>query len=147
MINVHFGKRKIVGLNVGFGIIEQQRPVRIGIVGSRRRDSSKDKEKVVVALDQYLETHNIGNYILVSGGCPDGADRFAKDIAIERGLTILIHYPDWETHGKVGGIIRNTKIANDCDVLIACVATDRKGGTENTIRKVKKLNKPIILVK
>ena len=35
---------------------------------------------------------------------------------------------------------RNTLIAQDSDVLIACVAADRKGGTEDTICKWKKLN-------
>jgi len=38
------------------------------------------------------------------------------------------------------GII-NTYIARDSDILIACVSKDRKGGTEDTIKKYLKLGK------
>jgi hypothetical protein len=47
---------------------------------------------------------------------------------------------------KAAGFVRNTKIAEECDVLIAVVASDRLGGTEDTIRKAEKLGKQIILV-
>ena len=71
---------------------------------------------------------------------------FAEIIAKQSGSSIIIHYPDWNTHGKSAGFIRNTLIAEDCDVLIACVAEDRKGGTEDTIKKVKALEKKVYLV-
>jgi len=42
--------------------------------------------------------------------------------------------------------VRNTLIAKDCTVLIACVAEDRTGGTEDTIKKADDLGKGVILV-
>ena len=118
----------------------------IGIVGSRRRSSANDMVDCMAALDIYLAKHKISEYRLVSGGCPKGADNFAESIAKTRGLTIIIHYPNWAGLGKAAGFARNTKIAEDCDVLIALVAEDRTGGTEDTIRKATKLGKEIILV-
>lgn len=118
----------------------------VGIVGSRRRNSREDKEKLVAALDNCIkDLKDVGvSYKIVSGGCPVGADRFAEEIAKARGLTITIHYPDWNGLGKVAGFARNIKIAEDCDVLIAVVAPDRTGGTEDTVKKALKLGKEVI---
>jgi hypothetical protein len=114
----------------------------IGIVGSRRRNDVVDWVSVMNAFDEIYEP---GDRI-VSGGCPQGGDSFAERIAKDRGLTITIHYPDWNGKGKGAGFERNTRIAEDADVLIACVAGDRKGGTEDTVKKVEKLKKKVMLV-
>ena len=53
---------------------------------------------------------------------------------------ILIYYAAWDRLGKSAGFTRNTDIARDADVLIACVAKDRTGGTEDTIRKWRKFH-------
>lgn len=121
--------------------------ITIGIVGSRRRNTANDMVKTVATLDRFLNTLSQKEYRLVSGGCPQGADSFAEAIAKKRGLTITIHCPDWNGPAKkAAGFVRNTTIAEDCDVLIAVVAKDRTGGTEDTIRKAEKLGKQIILV-
>ena len=114
----------------------------IGIVGSRRRDDTPDLMSVINAFDELYEEGDV----IVSGGCPKGGDRFAEVIAKKRGLSILIHYPDWGKHGKAAGFQRNSKIVDDSDVIIACVAADRKGGTEDTVKKAEKLGKKVILV-
>lgn len=113
----------------------------IGIVGSRRRDSSVDEAKCCAA---FINIHRDGDQ-LVSGGCPTGGDRFAENIARGLGLTITIHYANW-SKGPSAGFQRNTLIARDCDILIAVVASDRKGGTEDTVDKVSRLGKKVILV-
>ena len=114
----------------------------IGIVRSRRRDKKEDFEACCNALNEIFEDGDR----LVSGGCPQGGDKFAEIIAKSQGLTIIIHYPNWDRYKKGAGMIRNTKIAEDCDVLIAIVAEDRKGGTEDTIKKAEKLGKEIVIV-
>jgi hypothetical protein len=103
----------------------------IGVVGSRRRDTESDFQLVKAAIKKILEPGDR----LVSGGCPKGGDRFAEIIAKQLGLSIIIHYPDWEGLGRRAGFERNTFIARDADFLIACVAPDRLGGTEDTVRK------------
>lgn len=117
-------------------------PKTIGIVGSRRRHTVQDCGLCKQAL---LKIYQPGDR-LVSGGCPLGGDKFAEGIARSMGLTITIHHADWNgPAGKSAGMLRNTKIAEDCDVLIALVASDRTGGTEDTIRKVLALGKEVVL--
>jgi hypothetical protein len=120
-------------------------PKTIGIVGSRRRNS---KEDFLILRNTLFNTglHRPGD-ILISGGCTKGADSFAEVIAFEYGIDIKIHLPDksnldmdlMKVSPRVAfreiNYARNTLIANDSDVLVAMVAPDRKGGTEDTIRK------------
>ena len=120
----------------------KKKPRTIGIVGSRRRAESEDYRACIAAFEGI---YHPGDRI-VSGGCPKGGDRFAERIALDRGLTITIHYPDWKKLGKVAGFERNTDIAEDCDILIALTADDRTGGTEDTIKKVLRLGKKVIYV-
>lgn len=114
----------------------------IGIVGSRRRDTDKDYDLVEKAfLNLYKQSDSI-----VSGGCYKGGDRFAEIIAKKYNIPIKIYPADWNEYGKGAGFIRNTYIARDSDVLIACVAKDRTGGTEDTIKKYLKLNKKELIL-
>jgi len=103
---------------------------RIGIVGSRRRNTTKDLIRVE---DAFFDVYEDGDTI-VSGGCPKGGDRFAEIIASQHEIPILVHKPDWSI-GRHAGFSRNTNIAEDSDVLIACVSGDRTGGTEDTVYK------------
>ena len=109
----------------------------IGIVGTRRRDSHHDYLKT---LCKFKQIYKPGDRI-VSGGCPEGGDRFAEKIAKDMQIPILIHYAAWNRLGKGAGFLRNTDIAEDADVLIAVVAPDRTGGTEDTIRKFLRLKR------
>jgi hypothetical protein len=109
----------------------------IGIIGSRRRDTMTDYRKVA---NKFKELYEEGDTI-VSGGCTAGGDRFAEQIARSFQVPIMIYHAKWKLYGKPAGFIRNKDIADDADVLIACVSADRTGGTENTIARFKKLGK------
>jgi len=105
----------------------------IGIVGSRKRNSTKDYKKVK---RKFLFLYEGGDFIC-SGKCPKGADKFAVILA---SLFVppenrLWFPPNWNKYGKSAGFIRNTKIARVSEYLIACVTKNRKGGTEDTIEK------------
>jgi hypothetical protein len=133
--------------------------IRIGMVGSRRRNSPADKEatrEVLLAL--LAELPEGVDICMVSGGCvargpqtgkyePCGGDRFAEEFAKEYGFGKEIFQPNWDDIDPAKPrkweaarvlLARNTPIADTSDYLIACVAEDRKGGTEDTIRKFKK---------
>lgn len=103
---------------------------KIGIIGSRRRNTFDDFKKVKKA---FFQIYAQGDSI-VSGGCPKGGDRFAENIARNNSIPILIFKADWDL-GRHAGFLRNTDIARESDILIACVASNREGGTEDTIRK------------
>lgn len=114
----------------------------IAIVGSRRRCSQKDFEHLK---DVFFEIYKDGDKI-VSGGCPKGADRFAEIIAKTYQIPIMIYYANWNKYGKMAGFKRNTNIAEDADIVIAMVAHDRTGGTEDTVKKAKHMEKEIVLL-
>jgi hypothetical protein len=115
--------------------------MKIGIIGSRRRDTDFDFQQVEkVFLSLYNKDDLDMNLegcpdTLVSGGCSKGGDRFAEIIAKKYNIPITIYYANWNKYGKGAGFIRNTDIARESDVLIACVSQDRTGGTEDTIKK------------
>ena len=107
----------------------------IGIVGTRRRNTSADYNKTEEA---FLKVYEKGDTIC-SGLCPKGADQFAIDLSKKYNTETLWFPADWQEHGRAAGFIRNTYIAENSDILIACVARDRTGGTEDTIKKFIKL--------
>jgi len=125
--------------------------IKVGIVGSRSRDSHKDKRLIRTVLRRQLE---LGKELhLVSGGCYKGADRFAEELSRELNLGISIHRPNFDDiSGEIPKWIyasrafaRNTLIAEECDILIA-TWDGKSGGTADTISKVEKLGKRIILL-
>lgn len=114
---------------------------QIIIIGSRRRNSLIDFIKVA---ECFLLTYEEGDTI-VSGGCPKGGDKFAEIIAEMHNLTkangkLKIFRADWKRLGRGAGFVRNTDIAKIGDEVIACVAADRTGGTEDTLKKFKKFH-------
>jgi len=117
--------------------------MKVGIVGSRRRNTEADKDLVRKVLTSLKEKGILS--LIVSGGCKKGADRFAEELADEMKVPIAIYppYPE-EGSGKRGYAIacfqRNSLIADNSDILIAVVAKDRQGGTEDTVRKFLKKN-------
>ena len=111
--------------------------MKVGIVGSRRRNSNDDYQKVLRQVENCAFFFN-EDIELVSGGCARGADSFAEQIAKNLGYDITIHRPDYHKYFRTAPFVRNDLIAKESDILIACVAEDRKGGTEDTIRKFKK---------
>lgn len=109
----------------------------IGIVGSRRRNSNEDYGIVLATFRDLYELEDQ----LVSGGCPQCGDAFAERIAKSEQIPITIYYAPWNRLGKRAGYARNVDIAEHADILIACVAADRTGGTEDTVKKYLGLGK------
>lgn len=114
----------------------------IGIIGSRQRNSQQDLEAVRNAFEEIYEEEDE----IVSGGCPQGGDHFAELLAKSHQIPIKIYYAEWGRLGRSAGFQRNGLIARDSDILIACVAPDRTGGTEDTIKKYLGLGKTQLVI-
>jgi hypothetical protein len=151
----------------------KDRPVRIGIVGSRRRDSEKDFEVVEKAFLQIVSDlkKQPQEVAIVSGHCHAGGDRFAEILIDKYGTTegkdniFPAKWDDVQTQGPNGespkikknrwgkeynalaGFWRNTDIVNGSDIILACVSPDRTGGTEDTVKKAIASGKTVILVR
>jgi len=104
----------------------------VGIIGTRRRDGADDLALIV---DEFNKIdHPKTKIVVVSGLCPKGGDRFATLIYQKHRTMKLWFPPEWSL-GRHAGFVRNTEIARWSDYLIATPAPDRKGGTEDTIKK------------
>lgn len=121
----------------------------IGIVGSRRRNGPED---FLIVQEAFCQLYEEGD-IICSGLCPKGADSFAVTLheiwcTPAKWFRALWRDPKNGSYRRWAGFERNTDIAFTSNILIACVAADRKGGTEDTVRKWEKFhpNKKVILV-
>ena len=114
----------------------------IGIIGTRERDSAEDFLAVWEAFEQLYEEGDT----ICSGLCPKGGDRFAVILAQMYDTPVVWHRAKWRNergeYNRYAGFARNSDIAFDSGVLIACVNQRRKGGTEDTIRKFKRYHDP-----
>jgi hypothetical protein len=112
----------------------------IGIIGSRKRNEGKD---LTCILMKFWEFYKEGDWIC-SGGCPEGGDKFAEQIADEYGIPKLIFPPSNHKPSPQRYYERNNEIAAYCDILIACAVLPfdikASGGTNYTCRKFRDLN-------
>lgn len=115
---------------------------KLAIVGWRKFN---DKVLFNKVLEDYTKEHGFPS-LVVSGGAK-GADTFAERWAISHGIPTKILEPDWDTHGKRAAIKRNTDIVKACTHMIAFPSKNKKGGTQDSIRKAKKLGINVLEIK
>jgi hypothetical protein len=106
--------------------------MKLAVVGSR---SFIDYE----FLKKMLAFHECTQ--IISGGAR-GADRLAKQYAAENGISIREFLPDWDTHGKSAGYLRNKQIVEACDELVAFWDGESRG-TKYSITLAEEANKPV----
>jgi hypothetical protein len=110
--------------------------MRIGIVGSR---GFKDYKLLKDTLDNFKSITAI-----ISGGAK-GADSLGTKYADNNGIEKIIHYPDWDEHGKSAGFVRNSDIVRDSDLVISFWDGKSKG-TRDSIAKAYKTRTPIMVI-
>lgn len=121
--------------------------MKVLIVGSRTFDDYdymyfKFKEHLIRYIDNMREEDRYADDFdieIVSGGAR-GADRLAEKLAYELSLKIKVFHPDWKTHGRSAGIIRNQQMAEYCgtDQLALIFWDSHSKGTQDMIKKAKK---------
>lgn len=74
---------------------------------------------------------------VVCGGA-SGVDTLGEQYGLRMNLQINYYYPDWETHGRAAGPIRNRKMAENAEALIA-LWDGKSRGTKNMIETATKL--------
>ena len=109
----------------------------IAIVGSREWKDTKVIADFVRSLDRRRTT-------LVSGGAR-GVDSVAYNAALCEEIPIKVYPAEWGLHGRSAGMIRNQKIVDDCDVLVAF--WNGSPGTRDSIQKAYKAGKPVIIIR
>ena len=92
---------------------------------------------------------NLGDYVtecdeVVSGGAV-GTDTYAGEYAKERGIKLTVFLPDYSRYGRAAPIVRNKKIVDYADKIIAFWDGCSRG-TRSVINYAKKANKPCTVI-
>lgn len=111
--------------------------MKVAVVGSRTFTDYN-------LLRQTLDTLYPQVSLIVSGGAK-GADSLAERYAKEEGISTLIFKPDWKTHGKAAGFIRNKDIVEAADLVVAFWDGLSKG-TKNSMEHAEKMGKKLITI-
>ena len=135
-----------------------QDTLKVGIVGSRKYENRNKIKEFIFKLKQ-----DKGNdTIIVSGGCPKGADFYAKKYALELGLQYEEYPPAHKPHNlycklpkknysKPYGVrnffARNKQIAIHSEYVVAFIPRGViSNGTMSTINYAKKFGKKTIVI-
>jgi len=107
--------------------------MKLAIIGSRSIES--------IDFNEYIKEKP--KYI-ISGGAV-GIDTLAWKWAVENGIEIIVHRPNYNEHGKGAPLRRNDLIIDEADKIIA-FWDGKSTGTKYVIDNAKKLNKPIEII-
>ena len=132
--------------------------MKIAIVGSSRYENRKKIKDFIFKLKQEHGTDTT----IVSGGCKDGADRYAKKYALELGLQYEEYPPAHKAHnlycplhernyGKPYSVkhffARNKQIAIHSEYVVAFIPRgDDARGSMNTVNYAKKFGKKTLVI-
>lgn len=107
--------------------------MRLGVVGGR------DFKNYGLMKEKLDHIHSIMEIECIVSGGAIGADSLGEQWADENDIEKDIYLPDWKTHGKAAGFIRNEDIVKNSHRVIAFWDGVSKG-TKNSIDLCKKLN-------
>ncbi len=132
--------------------------MKIAIVGSRRYENKKKIKDFVFKLKEQYGTDTI----IVSGGCKQGADKYAKKYALELGLQYEEYPPFHEVHNLYctmpssryskpfsmkNFFARNKIIVGTSDFIVAFIPEGVEAkGTKNVLQYAKKFDKKRIII-
>lgn len=115
--------------------------MKIAIVGSRGVPPHLESE-VEAQIEDVLDGV-IGDVTLISGGAK-GVDSIARRVARSLWIPYIEFIPDWRTHGKKAGFLRNREIVDTCDVLHAWW-DGKSRGTKYSIDLARAAGKPVVV--
>ena len=135
-----------------------ENPLKVGIVGSREYENRKKIKEFIFKLK---EEKGAGT-VIVSGGCPKGADFYAKKYALELGLQYEEYPPAHQAHnlycplhernyGKPYHVSnffkRNKQIAIYSEYVVAFIPRGADSpGSMSTINYAKKFGKKTLVI-
>ena len=132
--------------------------VKIAIIGSREYENKRKIRDMIFKLKQ-----TFGSKLeIISGGCPTGADKYAKKFSLELGVTYREFNPA-HTVKNLYSVMpeayyskpyhtsqffhRNTLIAKYCDKMIAFIDSNVESkGSYHAVSMAQKHSKPVVII-
>ena len=130
--------------------------MRVGVIGSRTYENKrKIRDMIFMVKNKFKE-----DLTIVSGGCKDGADKYAKKYALEMGCNYIEFNPAHTQrnlysalhdayYGKEYNVKyffqRNKMLVDYIDYLIAFVSDDSNGAMY-TVNAAKKKGKKVVII-
>ena len=108
--------------------------MHLAIIGSR--------DCPAVDIEEYLDEMPDA---IVSGGAK-GADTYAREFAIKKGIRLIEHLPDYAKYGKAAPLVRNRLIIDDCDIVLA-FWDGKSRGTKFTLDYAEKMGKLVKIIR
>ena len=119
--------------------MSEKQPIRVLVCGGR---DYGDEAAVFRVLDQLLKSGECRLEHLILGGCPTGADEYARAWAKLAGVPYLTFPAQWTTHGRSAGPIRNSAMLKEGRPTIV-VAFPGGRGTADMVRRTRKAGVPV----
>lgn len=133
--------------------------MKVAVVGSREYENKRKIKDFIFEMKQKFGD----DLVIISGGCPDGADKYAKKFSLELGVRYQEFNPAHTTHNLYSAMPekyygkpyhvsqfhhRNQLIAKACDVMACFIpdSGDKASGTESAIKAAKKLGKNVVIL-
>ena len=109
---------------------------------------SRDWEDVGAVRAEFdvIAQHEGKEVVLVSGNCPNGADKIAENLASEYGWALELHPADWQTHGKSAGFKRNTAMVETGVQFCLAFIKNESAGASHTAKKAREAKVPTKVV-
>lgn len=115
---------------------------RVIISGTR---SFNDYELLRASCNSLLSEKQRTHTVVIISGTARGADRLGERYARERGFQLRRFPAEWEQYGRSAGHIRNAKMADNADALIAFWDGESKG-TKNMIDNARRKDLAIRII-
>jgi len=112
--------------------------IRITIGGYRKYN---DYDVFCKNVDAYISETGADEITILSGHC-SGVDMMAERYAAEKGYCLEVYPAEWRKYGKAAGPIRNRRMVEKSDMVIAFWNGSSKG-TRNLIKCAEMLKKPV----
>ena len=109
--------------------------MKVAVIGSR---TFNDYELLRQTLSKLEIT------LVVSGGAK-GADSLGEEYANANNIPTKIFLPDWDKYGKSAGMLRNSDIINEAEIIVAFWDGESKW-CKDAIAKANKLNKKVLII-
>ncbi len=113
--------------------------MKVIIAGSR---NIRNMQLLNEAFAEHCSSYICNNLTEIVSGGAVGVDRLGELFGECNKIPITRFIPDWDTQGRKAGILRNIRMAEYADALIALWDGHSKG-TANMIQEMQKRSKPV----